>query len=104
MKVRRMKNAPRRARSYSINIPPCAGAIAISNVEAEVHYISILHQVFLALNAQPAFILSTLLTSKGDVVIVAYYFSLDKALLKIGMDHASCLRCLPTSVDGPCTY
>ena len=59
---------------------------------AEIDYISILHDVFLALQAQQSFFAGGSKCTAVHQIIIAHYFCTNKAALKIGVNLSGCLR------------
>ena len=74
------------------------------NVEAEVHDITVLYDVFLALYCELACFAYSSFGAVFDVVFVLDDLGTDESLLKVGVDDTCALRCLPSLVVGPCTY
>ena len=73
-------------------------------VKAEVHNITILHDVVFALKSHLASLFSSIFAAMCDVVLVAYHFSSDKAPLKVVVDDACCFWRFPAICDRPSPY
>ena len=56
------------------------------HVEAEMHYIAILHHIFLTLDTELAGLAHAGLASEGHIVVILDYLGTDKSLLEVGMD------------------
>src|SRR5207302_4311384 len=70
----------------------CSHPRSVSNIEPEVHDVALLHQVFLALQAQLAGIARTGFAPAGEVVREGNDFCADEATLEVGMDDSRRLR------------
>src|SRR5690242_17296326 len=62
------------------------------DVEAEVHYVAVVHDVVLALEAHASRLAGALLAVAGDVIVVRDHFGADEAALEVGMDRSGGLR------------
>src|SRR5579862_9370185 len=72
-----------------------------SNVEAEVHDVRFMDQVFLALEAQPAGVTGPGLAAVADVVVERDHFGTDEAALEIRVYDAGCLGRSTAPAHGP---
>ena len=61
------------------------------HVEAEMHYIAILHHIFLTLDTELAGLAHAGLASEGHIVVILDYLGTDKSLLEVGMDDTGTL-------------
>src|SRR5690606_36882458 len=75
-----------------------------SDVEAEVHDVTVLDDVVLAFQTPLARFLGTGFAVVLDEVVVADDLGADEALLEVGMDHARRLGGGSTDLDCPGTY
>src|SRR5690349_9128320 len=71
------------------------------DVEAEQDHVSIVDDVFLALEAHLSRLFCSLLAAAGDVVVVTDHFRPDEAALEVGMNHAGGPRSRVAAVDCP---
>src|SRR5689334_11923253 len=71
------------------------------DVEAEQDHVSIVDDVFLALEAHLSRLFCSLLAAAGDVVVVTDHFRPDEAALEVGMNHAGGPRSGVATVDRP---
>ena len=72
------------------------------NIESEMHYITVLNDVFLSLYAHLTGFAHSSFTAVFDIVIVFYHLSTDETLLEIRMDDAGTLGSLPSLAERPC--
>src|SRR5882762_9228086 len=77
------------------------GAKANSDVEPEVHYVAVAHDVVLSFQPQLARFFRALLASARDVVAVRDHLGADKAALEVGVDDARRLRRGGADLHGP---
>ena len=70
-------------------------------VKQEVHYIAILHDIILALDAEFSGGAAGCLGLECDEVVVFDDLGSDKSLFKVGVDDPCGFRCLIAFVDGP---
>ena len=71
------------------------------NVEAEVHNVAILHDVFFALDVEQASFSHGGFTAVFQIVIILDNLCTNKAALKVGVDHARTLRQLSSLAVRP---
>ena len=76
-------------------------AQACSHVETEVHDVSVLDDVVLALDAHLAGLADGGLGAVVDVVVVLDDLGADETLLEVGVDDTGTLRGLPAFLVGP---
>ena len=76
-------------------------AVPGSDVEQEVHQVTVLDDVVLALGAHLSGILGTLLTTALDEVLVGDDLGPDKAFLEVRVDDSGGLGGRIALVDGP---
>src|SRR5690606_4178782 len=74
------------------------------HVEAEVHHVTVLDDIFLAFQAPFARFLGAGFAVVLDEVVVADHLGTDKALLEVGVDHTGRLGRGGADPDGPGTY
>ena len=75
-----------------------------SDVEPEVHDISILHHVFFAFHAQLSGFAYGGLAAILDEVFVLDNFGTDESFFKVGMDNSGALRSFPAFLVGLCSH
>ena len=73
-------------------------------VEAEVHYVAVLHHVFLAFDAQLAGLTHALLAAERYIIVIFDDLGADEALLEVGMDDTCALWRLGAAAECPCAY
>ena len=73
------------------------------NVKQEVHNITILHNVLLALDTDLTHITASLLGAKHNIIIILDNLGTDKTSLEIGMDNTCSLGSLHALDKCPCT-
>src|SRR5678816_4826627 len=61
--------------------------IALTAV-ADLHDVSILHDVFLAFETKQAFLLQSLMAAVLDEVVIVAHLGANKVLLKVGVNHS----------------
>ena len=66
--------------------------ILVSDVEAEVHDVAVLHNVFFALYAHFAGFFNGGFGAESNVVVIFDDLGADKAFFKVGVDNAGALR------------
>ncbi len=67
--------------------------VVFSDVESEVHYITVLHDVVFAFDRQAAGVADGRFAAKADVVVVFDDFGADESFLEVGVDDASAFGC-----------
>ena len=72
------------------------------DVEEEVHDVSVLDDIFLALDSELSCGSDGTFAAQGDIVFIFDHFCPYEALLEVGMDYTSCLWSLVSLVDRPC--
>src|SRR5690606_33280445 len=72
-----------------------------SDVEPEMHHVSLLDDVLLAFETELARLLCALLAFVGDEVLVSDDLGANEPLLEVGVDHAGGLRRRRADADGP---
>src|SRR5437762_1510695 len=96
-----------RNRRLSAMPPPRShdpGIAASSDVKAKVHDVAVPHYVLAAFESHLTGFLRALLALACDVIHVGDYLGADKALFKVGVDHAGRLRGGAPMADRPCTH
>ena len=71
------------------------------HVEAEDHHVAVLHDVVLALHAEPAGLARAGLAAERHVVVIADRLGLDEAALEVGVDDTCGLGGLGTDSNRP---
>ena len=71
------------------------------DVEAEMHDVTVLHDIVLALQAQFSGLFRAMLAVTGDEIVITDHLGTDKALLEIGVYDTCSLRRFSTNGDGP---
>ena len=71
------------------------------NVEAEVHNVAILHDVFFALDVEQAGFFHGGFTAVFQIVVILDNLCTNKAAFKVGVDHARTLRRFPAFAVRP---
>ena len=74
------------------------------DVEAEMHDVAILHNIFLAFDAKLTSFANSSLRTVLQIVFIFDNFGTDKTLLEVGMDNTSTLWGLPSLVVSPSFY
>merc|ERR1712186_268994 len=72
------------------------------HVKSEFRYVTVLHNVLLALQPQLPSSLGLLFAAKFNKVAEGHHLGLDEPLLEVGMDDASSLRGGVALVNRPC--
>src|SRR3712207_4526139 len=72
------------------------------DIKAEVHDVSVLHDILFALDAHLAGLLDGSLGAQSDVVFVLDNLGTDESLLKVGVYDAGTLRSLAATHERPC--
>src|SRR6266571_8855624 len=72
-----------------------------SDIEPEVDYVAVAHDVFLSFQPHLSGFFRALLAFAGDVVSVGDHFGADEAALEVGVDHARGLRRGGPDLHGP---
>lgn len=72
-----------------------------SDVEAEVHDVAVLDDVFLAFDGHLAGVAYGALAAEAYVVVVLDYFGADEAFLEVGVDDAGAAGCLAAAAECP---
>ena len=67
--------------------------VVFSDVESEVHYITVLHDVVFAFDRQAAGVADGRFAAKADVVVVFDDFGADESFLEVGVDDAGTFGC-----------
>ena len=75
----------------------------VLDVESEQYDIAILYNVILTFGADESFFFGCIVASLLYKIIIAYDLCTDKSSLKVRMNLTCCLRCLCSSLNGPCT-
>jgi len=73
------------------------------DVETEISYIAVFHDVILSFEADQAFFFGSLFTAAGDEVVVRDDFSANEAPFDVGVDLAGSFLGLRAVDDGPGT-
>src|ERR1041385_714265 len=72
-----------------------------SDVESKLDHVAVLHDIFLALDAELAGLARLGKGAESDQVVEMHRFRRDEAALEIGMDHAGRGGRLVAGADGP---
>lgn len=72
-----------------LSVPFPAGC---SDVESEVHYVAVLHHVFLPFHSEASGFTHGGLAAEVYVVVVFDYFGADEPFLEVGVDDSGALR------------
>ena len=75
-----------------------------SDIEAEMHDVAILHNIFFSLNTHLTGFFHGLFAAKTDKVIVLDDLGTDKPFFKIGVDDTGTLRCFASAEECPSPY
>src|ERR1700743_798889 len=76
-------------------------AAAASDVEPEVHDVSILDDIFLAFDSELPIVTGGCFRPILNVICIGDDLGLDKTFLEVRMDHRGRLRRLPSTMYGP---
>ena len=72
-------------------------------VKEEVHDVTVLNHIFLALDTKLTCSTAGSLRLESDEIFILDHLGTDETLLEVCVDHTGSLRCLVTYIDGPCT-
>ena len=75
-----------------------------SDVESEVHDVSVLHHVFFAFHAQLSGFAYGGLAAILNEIFVLDNLGADESLFKVGVDNSGTLRSFPAFLVGPCSH
>ena len=75
--------------------------IRFSDIEPEVHNVSILHHIVFALDTQFSGLAHGSFRTVSKVIFIFNHFGSDESFLKVGVDNACTLRSLPASMVSP---
>lgn len=72
-------------------------------IETEQHDVSVFYHIVFSLQTDQTLFFGCCVTSACDQIIIRYNLCTDKSSFKVRMDLSSCLRCLCSFCDRPCT-